>query len=232
MDYQEEYFEKNKDWHLADSFEKARQVNLLLGKYNDLEIKSVLDVACGNGLVLLHFLENKNFEKVLGVDISQKAIELARKNDKDKKTEWRILDILKNDIEKFDLILALDIVEHMDDKLFLKKIKNKGKYFIFKVPIENNFLNIFLKKVSLKKIDQQEDSLEKYGHINYYTEDSFLKILKQGGYQIVDKIRMSLPKRSKKFREFLRIMFFPIWFISKKYYLKFNGGFIVILCSK
>ncbi len=232
MDYQEEYFEKNKDWHSVDSFEKARQVNLLLGKYNDLEIKSVLDIACGSGLVLLHFLENKNFEKVLGVDISQKAIELARKNNKDKKTEWRILDILKNDIEKFDLVLALDIVEHIDDELFLQKIKNTGRYFIFKVPIEDNFLNNFFKKVSFGKIDQRKDSLEKYGHINYYTEDSFLKLLKREDYKIIDKTRMPLPKRSKLLREFLRIVFLPLWFISEKYYLKFNGGFTIVLCSE
>ncbi len=106
-----------------------------------------------------------------------------------------------------------------------KGVKRKGAW-------EDNFLNSFLKKVSLKKIDQQKDSLEKYGHINYYIEDSFLKILKQGGYKIIDKIRMPLPKRSKLLREFLRIVFLPLWFISKKYYLKFNGGFIVILCSK
>jgi SAM-dependent methyltransferase len=232
MDYQEEYFKKNKDWHSADSFEKVRRVNLLLEKHRDFKIKTVLDIACGNGSILLHFLKNKNFEKVLGVDISKKAIELAEKNDKEKKADWRILDILKDEIKKFDLVLALDIVEHIDDKLFLQRIKNKGRYFIFKVPIEDNFLNIFFKKVSFGKIDQQKDSLEKYGHINYYTEDRFLMILKQENYKIIDKIRMPLPKRSKLFREFLRIIFLPVWFISEKYYLKFNGGFIVILCSE
>jgi len=73
--------------------------------------------------------------------------------------------------------------------------------------------------------------LEKYGHINYYTEEIFLNLLKEKKYEVLYKLEMPLPKRSKFFREILRIIFYPIWFFSKKFYLKFNGGFIVVLCK-
>ena len=117
-----------------------------LKKIKQGKIETIFDIACGNGLVLLSFVKNKNFKKVLGIDISQKVIEMAKQNDTEKQVEWKVADIFQEDLEKFDLVLALDIVEHIDDKKFLEKIKNNGKYFIFKVPIEENFLNTFLKK--------------------------------------------------------------------------------------
>ncbi len=232
MDYQKEYFEKNKNWHASDSEEKAFFINLLFQKIKKENIETVLDIACGNGKVFLSFIKDKNFKKLLGLDISKKAIEMAKKNDLEKKVEWRVADIFQENLEKFDLILGMDIIEHIDDKNFLEKIKNNGKYFIFKVPIEDNFLNTFLKKISFGKIDQQKDSLEKYGHINYYTEKKFLKLLAEKDFNVLEKIRAPLPKRTKFFREFLRIIFYPIWFFSEKFYLKFNGGFVIVLLKK
>jgi len=146
MDYQEEYFEKNRNWHSEDSRKKSFYTDLLFKKIKQGKIETIFDIACGNGLVLLSFVKNKNFKKVLGIDISQKVIEMAKQNDTEKQVEWKVADIFQEDLEKFDLVLALDIVEHIDDKKFLEKIKNNGKYFIFKVPIEENFLNTFLKK--------------------------------------------------------------------------------------
>lgn len=230
MDYQEEYILKNKDLHSEDSFEKARNVSKLFLKYKkDLKVNTILDIACGNGLVLLNFLGDKYFQKVTAVDISKKAIEMAKLNDKKNKVGWHVLDILKDDIEKYDLVLSIDIIEHVDDEFFLKKIKNFGKYFIFKVPIEDNFLNTFLEKISFGKINQKKDSLKKYGHINYYTEETFLKLLNNNNYKVLEKLRILLPKRSRWYREFLRINFLPVWFFSKKFSLKLNGGFLLIL---
>ena len=57
-----------------------------------IQYKSVLDVGCGTGLNFPLLLEGKDVKEVAGVDISSKAIVLAKKR---YSGEFRVLDVQK-----------------------------------------------------------------------------------------------------------------------------------------
>jgi 2-polyprenyl-3-methyl-5-hydroxy-6-metoxy-1,4-benzoquinol methylase len=71
---------------------------------------AIVDLACGGGK-LLHFLKDRGYHRLQGVDISQEQVRLARQVIPDVK-ESDILDFLVEHRDHFDVILGLDIIEH------------------------------------------------------------------------------------------------------------------------
>jgi len=72
---------------------------------------AIVDVACGYGR-LLRFFAARGYADVLGVDISGEEVELARKIHP-KVEQANTLDFLEGRPAHFDLITAIDVVEHM-----------------------------------------------------------------------------------------------------------------------
>lgn len=72
---------------------------------------AILDVACGSGS-LLYFFKSRNFRHVKGVDISPEQVALA-KTISDEVVEMDALEYLKPHRDKFDLIIGIDILEHL-----------------------------------------------------------------------------------------------------------------------
>jgi len=232
MDYKQEYIDKNPDLHESDTESKVRNIDKLLFPIA-MKVTSIVDVACGSGKILLNISKKYSSKKNLGIDISDKMIEVAKTNDINNNVTWKVANVFDVKLDNYELVLAIDILEHVESDLgFLKHIKNIGRYLIVKVPIEKNFLNILVKIISFGKIDEYKYTEEKYGHINHYSEKDLLNLIDESELMVIGKGYMHLPKRSKVFWEILRIVFFPMWWLSKSLYLKFNGGFLVLLLIK
>lgn len=230
MDYKNKYFKIYKDFHEKDSFSKASSVNKLIKSNPIFSFDSILDFACGSGLVLLEVLEEYDFEKAYGIDISSDAISRAKSNDKKNKVNWMVGEIKHALNYKAELILLMDIVEHVEDDFSLLEDMGKlGDYLVIKVPIENNIVNSVVNILSLGLIDLNKTNLKKYGHVQAYSRRKFLELLAGLEYDVVDCEYIHLPKRSKIGWEILRIILFPIWFISRGAYINLNGGFMVVL---
>lgn len=97
---------------------------------------SLLDVGCGNGLLLHDAGRDRNYERIAGIDISQVPLEMARSLNR--VASFYLLDIQKEKLaEMFDNIVALatlDILE--DDEAALRNISammNPGGFFIISV---------------------------------------------------------------------------------------------------
>jgi SAM-dependent methyltransferase len=71
---------------------------------------AIVDLACGGGK-LLHFLKDRGYQRIQGVDISPEQARLARQVIPDVE-ELDVLDFLAGQRGGFDLILGLDIIEH------------------------------------------------------------------------------------------------------------------------
>lgn len=81
----------------------------------------VLDIGCGSGLpVARYFVEHGN--RVIGIDVSKKMIELARKDVPE--AEFHVEDILSSDFKEgsFDLIVSFYCLFH------IRKEKQKGVF--------------------------------------------------------------------------------------------------------
>jgi len=72
----------------------------------------VLDLGCGHGNLMM-LLMHKGFTDVYGIDISLDQIRMANELGLANAMHGDILQYLSNNSEKFDVILGIDIVEHL-----------------------------------------------------------------------------------------------------------------------
>src|SRR5690349_6602852 len=130
-----EYLTKNPLWHLEESAWKAAQITRMLQK-NQISPLTVCDVGCGAGEVLRQLQKTLASDcKLYGYDVSPQAIDLAagRANER---LHFCLEDFCTADGVWFDLLLALDVLEHVEDYFgFLRQLKAKGRYKIFHIPL-------------------------------------------------------------------------------------------------
>ncbi len=79
---------------------------------------AILDIGCGYGS-LLHFLHSQGYTKAMGVDIGKQQVELAASFGIANVVQGEMLGFLRARSDQFDLIVALDVLEHLGkDELF------------------------------------------------------------------------------------------------------------------
>ena len=71
---------------------------------------NILDIGTGSGCILLSILKELNFSRGIGIDISAKAIQMAKVNYKNLnlfyRSKFKVIDLNKFNIGKYDLIVS------------------------------------------------------------------------------------------------------------------------------
>ena len=128
----------------------------------------VLDVGCGNGYTAGQFLERGC--DVVGIDLSESGIELAREAYPDARFELlpaddRILERLACD--PFDIVVSTEVIEHLYSPRFYAagcySALRPGGRFICSTPYHGYFKNLVL--AVLNKHDTHANPLWDGGHI-------------------------------------------------------------------
>ncbi|PSB32742.1 methyltransferase domain-containing protein [Chlorogloea sp. CCALA 695] len=176
---QGKYLDNNPTWDVEDSPWKAQEIFKMIEK-NDLKITSISEVGCGAGEILNQLYtkmpENVQFS---GYEISPQAGKLCRDREKDR-LNFYLTDITKDENAFYDLILCIDVVEHIEECFsFLRQISTKSRYQIFHIPLD-------LSVSSILRVSPILSAREKVGHIHYFSKETALAILKDTGYEIVD----------------------------------------------
>lgn len=178
-----------------------RKLNILtiIRKYPD--IKTFLDVGCGAGELDCTLAEMG--KKGVGVDFSESAIDIASNMRDDReikksnlKFELGGLENVKN--KKFDLVLCLEVLEHVEnDKKLLKQLTEySNKYVLVSVP-------------GKQKLFDSSDEL--VGHFRRYEKDDLKKLIKDADLEIVKFINYSYP-----FTNIIRIARKSLFYIKLK----------------
>ena len=141
----------NEWWNPEGSFKPLHKFNPVRIKYirdniiQHFNIKSknvplkninILDIGCGGGLISVPM--NRLGAKVVGIDASLKNIKVAKIYSKKKSLDIKYICSSPEKLrikKKFDVLLMLEIVEHVDDiNLFIKQsskfLKKNGLMFI------------------------------------------------------------------------------------------------------
>ena len=173
------YLEKNPLWHIDESPFKVRQI-LRMMKQNGMDPKTVCEVGCGAGEVLKLLQDTMDYTcRFQGYDISPHALAMCegRANDR---LHFKLADISQDQGAFFDLMLILDVFEHVEDYFgFLKGIRSKSDLKIFHIPLDLSVQAVLRKRGLLTR-------RENFGHIQYFTKETALQTLKDVGYDVVD----------------------------------------------
>jgi predicted TPR repeat methyltransferase len=174
-----EYLAKNPQWHVEESPWKANQVLHML-RQNHLNPKTICDVGCGAGEVLSQLQRHLSQECVFwGYDISPQALSLAQGR-ANERLHFEQADFQTENDAAFDLILILDVIEHLEDYWsFLRRLKSRSHYKIFHVPLDLSVQTVFRQNALLKRRDL-------YAHLHYFTKETALRTLRDAGYEILD----------------------------------------------
>lgn len=221
-----EYLQKNPTWHIEDSPWKASQIVKMLAR-NPINPKYVAEVGCGAGEILnsLHgqMPSDVNF---VGYDISIDAIKLAEERTKSR-LSFKLENLLETE-ERFDLLLMMDVFEHVDDYLgFLRKCKNKSKHTIFHIPLDLSAQSIIRNKLILER--------KSLGHLHYFMKETALASLVDSGYEIVDFFYTNgaLDQSSNTFKS--KLAKWPrkiLYKINKDFAVKLLGGCSLLVLAR
>ena len=173
------YLEKNPSWHVEESPWKAMYINQMMRK-NHILPEKICEVGCGAGEVLKQLQEKMDKDCLFwGYEISPQAFELCQSR-ANERLHFKLADIRQERDTFFDLILVLDVIEHLEDYFsFLRGIRPKSDYKILHIPLDLSVQTI-VRRNGLPKVR------EVYGHVHYYTKDIALQILKDVGYNVLD----------------------------------------------
>lgn len=158
----------------------------LTRKYLKTEPISILDFGCGIGRNIKYFREYFPDSKIFGCDISEKSLEIARKNNPD--TEFfKISDDKVNEYnDKFDLVFTSCVFHHIQPSLrydSMNKIKDmlkKGNCFVI---YEHNPFNPITRKIVRDCMWDADAILLKPKEVLTLTKDSGL-IVRQRKYTL------------------------------------------------
>lgn len=217
------YLEANPDWHQSDAPWKADQIIKILRCWEH-QPGSVCDVGCGAGGVLASLQAHMPDCSYIGLDISPQAITMAQVY---ANAGLRFREsALPDEGEKFDLVLAIDVFEHVPDYLrFLTDLRQFGHSFIFHIPLDISALSVLREWPILRRRRES-------GHLHHFTKNIALDTLTQCGYVLDEVIYTASgsqpPDRSLKgaIRDLPGKIFFRL---SPDAAVRFFGGYSLLV---
>ncbi|HEY1804604.1 MAG TPA: class I SAM-dependent methyltransferase [Terracidiphilus sp.] len=171
------YLDHYPTWHAEESPWKARQVLEILEQHR-IHPNSLAEVGCGAGEVLRNLRSALPTCGFAGFDISPDAIQMAQSRvSGDERIRFVLGDICETS-DQFDLLLALDVVEHVEDCFeFLRNIKGIAKTKILHIPLDMSVENLLRNGVDLSR--------KALGHLHYFCAESVLGLMEETGYKVI-----------------------------------------------
>jgi SAM-dependent methyltransferase len=175
------YGQQHPDWHAEDAPAKAAGVAELV-RFGGVVPQVVVDVGCGTGEVLWHLSRDLSSELPdtdwEGWDIAPDAIARARQREGEH-LHYVCGDLLASE-RSADLILALDVVEHVGDDLsFLAALRARARHVVFRFPLDLSVWDLVRPSARLNQV------FDRYGHRHLYTRQLVLQRLQATGYRVV-----------------------------------------------
>lgn len=172
------YLTRNPNWHVEDSPWKARQIERIL-RQNAITPRTIAEVGCGAGEILVQLQTAFPNAEFSGFEVSPQAFSLCQQRER-AHIHFHLRNLLEEQTASFDVLMAIDVFEHIDDYLgFLKKVRNKARFKVFHIPLDLSLQTLFRVGPILKQ-------REAVGHLHYFFKDTALATLKYCGYEIID----------------------------------------------
>jgi SAM-dependent methyltransferase len=212
-------------WHLEDSPSKARWVVSMLARHVEVKPNNICEIGCGAGGILAEL------QKMLpqhiaftGYDISPQAHALSAQFS-NPKCQFILGDAFA-DGSKYDLVLVMDVIEHVEDYFsFLRHARRKGGWKLYHIPLDVHVLGTL-------RGDNHWDTV---GHLHLFTIEAALRALQHSGHQVVDWIltdgAISIPSKTLRGR-IANLIRIPLSKLSTKLTSRILGGYSMLVLAK
>jgi hypothetical protein len=221
------YKDSNPTWHEDDAPWKARQIESIL-RANDVPFETVCEVGCGSGEILVQLSESFQDAVFEGYDISPQAHEIAVSRQRPR-VSFSNEDIVTTPDRHFDLVLAIDVVEHVEDCFgFARQVRQLGDRQVFHIPLD-------ISAQSVVRMWPVMNLRANVGHIHYFTKDTALAFLRDCGYAVLDwrytASRLELPNQGRSSR---LVAPFRRWFhrLNPDLSVRILGGYSLLVLTK
>lgn len=150
--------------------------NKIGGLLSSISFESLLDVGCGDGVLMFKLRNYIEGGENYGIDIDPTGIEMAKHNNSFAQFAIARAHDLPFSDNEFDVVLCCEVLEHLDPSILhatLAEIRRvAAKYCIFSVPREPiwHFLNL-LRGAYITNLGDTT------GHINHWNKKSFQRII-------------------------------------------------------
>jgi cyclopropane fatty-acyl-phospholipid synthase-like methyltransferase len=215
-----QYYRKNPSFHVEDSSSKARQIMRMV-KLQSLSPRTVAEVGCGAGEILVQLSKYLPNTRFVGYEISPQAFALctSRANER---IEYVNSDLCEVEDTPYDLVLCIDVFEHIEDYFtFLRRLRRKGRAFIFNIPLDMN-VQMVARNTPIMMVR------ERVGHLHYFSKDSALATLRDCGYKAESWIYVQHGAKSLK-EKILRIPRKVLFTISQDLTARVVGGYSLLV---
>jgi ubiquinone/menaquinone biosynthesis C-methylase UbiE len=145
----------------------------------------ILDIGCGSGRTGQEMKKNGNY--VVGLDISDEQIEIARQSlDEAYQADLTQVNDLPFSNKKFDVIVFGDILEHLVDpggilKFYRRFLEKNGKAIISIPNIANYFMRL---KLLFGKFEYSDVGFLDKTHLRFFTLKTSREMIQSSGYYV------------------------------------------------
>lgn len=101
-----------------------QRIGSVLTALRAVDAKTVIDLGCGEGKLLKSLLHDKTFERVVGMDVSWRSLETARRRlhlDQMSEAQRKRIELMHGSLmyrdkklEAFDAVTVIEVIEHLD----------------------------------------------------------------------------------------------------------------------
>lgn len=226
--YETDLYQKNNpSWHEEDAPWKGNHVARMIKK-NGLELDTICEIGCGTGDILLKLEQEFPEVALSGYEIAPQAFYRASEKTTERTTFYLEDMLVRTDLH-FDLILAADVIEHVEDYLgFLTRLRPMAEYKIFHIPLD-------LSAQSVARSRPIMNLRQGVGHIHYFYKQSALAALEDCGYEVLDYFytasRLELPNQAMSSR-LMRLPRRALFKMNPDLAVRVLGGFSLMVLAK
>ncbi len=153
------------------------------------KVNRVLEIGCGTGTTLKWLKENNFANYTIGFEVSKAAASQASLQcdevivgNIEKKTE-----ILKKFEKSIDLLLLLDVLEHLNDPWkvleYCKILLSENGVVIASIPNVRS-IKVLIPLVFYGQWNYQHSGILDRTHLRFFTKESSIKLFKKTGYEV------------------------------------------------
>jgi 2-polyprenyl-3-methyl-5-hydroxy-6-metoxy-1,4-benzoquinol methylase len=209
------YDNKPKEYYAGARYEVLENIDLR-------NVKTFLDIGCGNGATLKVTKENNPEIELWGVEYMPEQAEKVKSITKNILV-GAIEDNIKNLPDNyFDVITMLDVIEHLTyPEEVLKSLKSKlTKDGVLVSSIPNvRFVKNLYKLLVLKDWKYEESGILDYTHMRFFTSKSIIRMYKKLDFEIL-KHQGVIPLR-RDFKKWLLFNIASVFIWNDTKYLQF-----------